>query len=73
MLVFLKFSDRPCSKTFYALVALKILFLNWPGGSLRNIIFNATRAYKYMMSSAESFGRSKVKEVKKADVQNIQP
>ena len=36
MLVFLKASDRPCSKTFYALVALKILFLNSPGGSLRN-------------------------------------
>ena len=44
MLVFLKASDRPCSKTFYALVALKILFLNSPGGSLRNRIFNATRA-----------------------------
>ena len=40
MLVFFKASDRPCSKTFYALVALKILFLNSPGDSLRNIIFN---------------------------------
>ena len=30
MLVFLKASDGPCSKTFYARVALKILFLNEP-------------------------------------------
>ena len=30
MLVIFKAWDRPCSKMFYALVALKILFLNSP-------------------------------------------
>ena len=32
MFVFLKASDRPCSKTFYALVALKIPRTQEPGG-----------------------------------------
>ena len=37
-------TKRPCTKMYYALVALKILFINSPFGSLINKIFNATHA-----------------------------
>ena len=44
MLVVFKASDRPRSKTFYALVALKIMFLNSPSARCETESLNATRA-----------------------------